>query len=280
MTRKHFLKLLALTLGGLTMPLSANNQKRAPAFFIGHGSPMNAIEDNAFTDSLKVLGQSLEKPKAILVVSAHWQSPYDAISVHDEGEALMYDMYGFPDALYNVKYPAPNARLLTPDVQELLTSLKVEERSLDHGAWSVLVHLFPHADIPVMQLAINSNLTMQEHFEMGRKIRRLRERGVMIIGSGNITHNLRDIRAETNAPVVPWAQEFDDFVENAILQQDYDALIHFKDIQRYAQDAHPTTEHYIPLLYVAGSTYKDDKSQFVYEGFEHGSLSMRNWLLT
>lgn len=110
------------------MSLLANNEKRAPAFFVGHGNPMNAIEDNDFTNSLKELGQSLERPKAILVVSAHWLSPYDAISVHDEEEELMYDMYGFPDALYNVKYPAPKASLLTTDVQELLTSLKVEER--------------------------------------------------------------------------------------------------------------------------------------------------------
>jgi len=280
MTRKDFLKLLALTLGGLTVPLVANQTKRAPAFFIGHGSPMNAIDNNAFTNSLKELGQSLEKPKAILVVSAHWLSSYDAISVHNEEEELMYDMYGFPDALYDVKYPAPNAKFLTPDIQALLTSLKVEERSLDHGAWSVLVHLFSNADIPVMQFAIKSNLTMKEHFEMGRKIRTLREHGVMIIGSGNITHNLRDIRAQKDAPVVPWAKEFDDFIKNAILQKDYDALINFQETQRYAQNAHPTTEHYIPLLYVAGSAYDDDKSQFVYEGFEHGSLSMRNWLLT
>ena len=280
MTRKDFLKLLALTLGGFTMPLLANNTKRAPAFFIGHGSPMNAIEENTYTNSLKELGKSLNKPKAILVISAHWLTPYDAISVHDEDEELIYDMFGFPDALYDVQYPAPHAKFLTPEIEKLLTSIKVEERSLDHGTWSVLVHLFPDADIPVMQFAINSKLTMQEHFEMGRKIRRLREHGVMIIGSGNITHNLRDISMQKDAPVVSWAKEFDDFVKGAILQQDYDALINFETTQRYAQDAHPTTEHYIPLLYVAGSSYDDDKSEFIYEGFEHASLSMRNWLLT
>ena len=279
MTRKDFLKLLALTLGGLTMPLLANNTKRAPAFFVGHGSPMNAIENNTFTKSLKKLGSSIEKPKAILVISAHWLSPHEAISLHDEDEELIYDMFGFPDALYNIKYPAPNADFLVPNIQTILTSLKVEERSLDHGAWSVLLHLYPKADIPVMQLAINSNLTMKEHFEMGRKIRILREHGVMIIGSGNVTHNLQDIKAQKDALVTPWAQEFDSFVKNAIVKQDFDALIDYKDRQPYAQHAHPTAEHYIPLLYVAGSTYSDDKSQFIYEGFEHGSLSMRNWLL-
>lgn len=279
MNRKDFLKIVVLTLGGFTMPLLANSAKRAPAFFIGHGTPMNAIEENAFTNSLQALGKSLNKPKAILVISAHWLTSYDAISVHDEDEELIYDMFGFPDALYDVLYNAPNAQFLTPELQKLFNSLQVQERSLDHGAWSVLVHLFPDADIPVMQLAINSNLSMQEHFEMGRKIRRLREQGVMIIGSGNITHNLRNMSREKDAPIAPWAQEFDNFVKEAIERKDYDALINFQQRQRYAREAHPTTEHYIPLLYVAGSAFESDTSRFVYKEIEHGTMSMRNWLL-
>jgi len=279
MTRKDFLKLLALTLGGFTMPLAANQTKRAPAFFVGHGNPMNAINNNAFASSLRTLGESIEKPKAILVISAHWSTPYNAINMHRSDE-LMYDMYGFPDALYEVEYPAPNADFLVAEMQKLFSDIQVEDRSLDHGVWSVLVHLFPDADIPVMQLSINSTLSMQEHFEKAQKIRRLREFGVMIIGSGNVTHNLRDMQAQEDAPVVSWAKEFDDFVKNAILQKDYDSLIHFQKKQRYAQHAHPTTEHYIPLLYIAGSAYDDDKSTFVYENIEHGSPSMRSWLLT
>lgn len=261
------------------MPLAANQTKRAPAFFVGHGSPMNAIKENAFSRSLKTLGETLEKPKAILVISAHWSTPYSAISLHDR-DSLMYDMYGFPDPLYRVEYPAPNADFLVSDLKKLLPDLQVEERDLDHGVWSVLVHLFPDADIPVMQLSINSTLSMQEHFELGRTIRALRQHGVMIIGSGNVTHNLGDMRMDEDAPIVSWAKEFDDFVKHAIMQRDYDALIHFESRQRYAKHAHPTTEHYIPLLYIAGSAYDDDKSQSIYEKFEHGSLSMRNWLLT
>lgn len=260
------------------MPLISNKTKRAPAFFVGHGNPMNAIENNAFTRSLKTLGEAIEKPKAILVISAHWSTSYSAISIHKNNE-LMYDMYGFPNALYKVEYPAPNANFLVPDLQILIPNLKVEDRNLDHGVWSILVHLFPDADIPVMQLSINSTLSMQEHFDMGRTIRILREHGVMIIGSGNITHNLRDVKAQEDAPVVSWAQEFDDFIKHSILQQDYDALIKFEERQQYAKYAHPTTEHYIPLLYIAGSSYSDDKSTFVYENIEHGTLSMRNWLL-
>jgi 4,5-DOPA dioxygenase extradiol len=279
MTRKDFLSLLALALGGLAMPLLANNTKRAPAFFVGHGSPMNAIENNNFTNSLKELGATLEKPKAILIISAHWLTPYAALSIHDKDEELMYDMFGFPEALYDVKYPAPSAEFLLSDMQRIFSTLKIQKRSLDHGVWSVLVHLFPNADIPVMQLAINSNLSMKEHYEVGEKIRVLREHGVMIIGSGNVTHNLQDIKVEKNAPIVSWAQQFDDFVKEAIVKQDFEALIDYESRQAYARHAHPSAEHYIPLLYVAGSVYSDDKSKFIYEGFEHGTLSMRNWLL-
>lgn len=262
------------------MPLLANKTKRAPAFFIGHGSPINAIEENSFTKALKTLGTKIQRPKAILVISAHWSQSYNTVSLHDKDEDIMYDMFGFPDTLYEVTYPAPNAELLVPDIQELIEPLVIQERALDHGSWSVLRHLFPKADIPIMQLAINSRLTMQEHYEMGKKIRVLREHGIMLIGSGNITHNLQDISRQKYAPVFPWAKEFDNFVKDAIVQKNYNSLINFQTQQRYAQHAHPTYEHYIPLLYIAGSAYTDEKSKFMYEGFEHGSLSMRNWLLS
>lgn len=261
------------------MPLFADETKRAPAFFVGHGNPMNAIQQNEFSKSLKDVGENISKPKAILVISAHWTTSYNAVNIHDSDE-LMYDMYGFPNALYEVKYPAPNADFLVPDLQKIVPYLQVENRNLDHGVWSVLVHLFAQTDIPVMQLAINSRLSMQEHFEMSRKIRALRENGVMIIGSGNITHNLREMSSQKDAPIAPWAKEFDDFVKNAILKRDFSSLIDFENRQRHARLAHPTTEHYIPLLYIAGASYEDDESNFIYEGIENGSISMRNWLLT
>lgn len=260
------------------MPHLEKTTKRTPAFFVGHGSPMNAIEDNAFSQSLHTLGKSIDKPKAILIISAHWQTADTRVSVHKD-DRLMYDMYGFPPALYEVKYPTPNADFLLPTLKEMLPKLTVEERSLDHGVWSVLVHLFPNADIPVMQLSINSTFSMQEHFEMGRCIRELREEGIMIIGSGNITHNLGNISPEKDAPVLSWAKDFDNFVKNAILTKDYNKLINFQSTEPYAKQAHPTIEHYLPLLYIAGSAYEDDKNTFVYEGFEHASLSMRNWIL-
>lgn len=260
------------------MSIISDKRSRVAAFFIGHGSPMNAIEKSDFTESLRTLGLSMPKPKAIVVISAHWSTDVSALSTFKSGE-LLYDMYGFPDALYEVEYPAPNADFLLPALQKLLPDLELLERKLDHGVWSVLVHLFPKADIPLTQLSINSSLSMQEHFELAKSISSLREEGVMIIGSGNITHNLRDITMQKDAPVASWAKEFDEFVKEAILRKDYKALIDFEKIQRYAKHAHPTLEHYIPLLYVAGSAYEDDKSEFIYEGFEHGNLSLRNWLL-
>ncbi len=279
MTRNEFLKLLILLLGGSVM--NANTQQpvvqRAPALFVGHGSPMNAIETNAFTQSLHRLGESLARPKAVLMISAHWTPPYYGVSVHHSPE-LIYDFFGFPDALEAVTYPAGNAAFLVPEIEQLLTPLQVKERGLDHGAWSVLLHLFPDADIPVMQLGIRNDLSPREHFETGQKLKALREAGVMIIGSGNITHNLYEARHPKEAPAVAWASDFDAYIKKAIETRDFDALINFEQHQ-YARIAHPTIEHYLPLLYVAGASYDDDTSRFVYEGMEHGSLSMRSWLL-
>ncbi len=280
MTRKEFLKLLALTLGGLTMPLHADRstKQRAPAFFAGHGSPMNAIETNAWTRSLHELGRSLDKPRAVLVVSAHWTPPYYGVSVHESPD-LKYDFFGFPKALEEVQYPAENAAFLVPSMKRLFPGLKIKERGLDHGAWSVLVHLFPDAEVPVMQLGIHRDLSLREHFDAGRRLRAMREEGVMIIGSGNITHNLQEARMPREAPAVKWATVFDNFVKEAIEARDFEALIDFEERSPYARTAHPTLDHYIPLLYVAGASFDDDESCFVYEGMEHGSLSMRSWLL-
>lgn len=280
MTRKEFLRLLAFALGGLAMPLTATSvtRERAPALFAGHGSPMNAIENNDFTRALHDLGEELSKPKAILMISAHWTPPYYGVSVHGDS-GLKYDFFGFPKELEEVQYPAKDALFLLPSMQALFSPLEVKTRGLDHGAWSILVHLFPDADIPVMQLGIKNDLTLGEHFEVGKRLKALREQGVMIIGSGNITHNLSEARMPKEAPAVKWAVDFDDFVKEAIVKRDFGALIDAENRNRYTRLAHPTLEHYIPLLYVAGSAFDDDESSFVYEGMEHGSLSMRSWLL-
>lgn len=263
------------------MPLSAISisRQRAPALFVGHGSPMNAIENNDFTRALHDLGEEIEKPKAILMISAHWTPPYYGVSVHRDS-GLKYDFFGFPKALEEVQYPAKDALFLLPSMQQLFTPLQVKERGLDHGAWSVLVHLFPDADIPVMQLGIHRDLSLREHFEVAQRLKVLREQGVMIIGSGNVTHNLSEARMPKEAPAVNWAVDFDAYVKEAIMQRDFEALVDVENRNRYTRLAHPTLEHYIPLLYVAGSAFEEDESRFVYEGMEHSSLSMRSWLLS
>lgn len=280
MTRNHFLKLIALALGGALMPLQAiTERRRAPAFFVGHGSPMIGIEENDFTHSLQALGKTIEEPKAILVISAHWTPPFYGVSVH-HSPALIYDFFGFPEPLYHVKYPAPNAEFLCPKMEEIFSDIQIKERSLDHGAWTVLKHLFPNANIPVMQLGINRDLSLREHYEVGKKIQILRDHGVMIIGSGTITHNLGRVDPEPDAPVREWAAAFDEYIKNAIEERNVNALIAFQEAAPYAEIAHPTLEHYIPLLYIAGVMRAEDKSSFPYEGFSHGTLSMRNWLLS
>ncbi|MDD2357872.1 MAG: 4,5-DOPA dioxygenase extradiol [Thiovulaceae bacterium] len=250
---------------------------KAPALFLGHGNPMNAIDDNLFVTTLNRLGKTLPKPKAVLVISAHWTEPFSAVSLHES--ELLYDMYGFPRELYMVTYPAKNGDFLIPRLQNMIPDLRVEKRALDHGVWSVLLHLFPDADVPVIELCINSKFSMREHFEMGKALGVLREEGVMIVGSGNVTHNLREaVLGDKDASVDAWAKEFDSFVKDALVSHDFDALIDFETRQRYAHLAHPTKEHYIPLLYIAGASMSDEKSRFVYEGIEHGNLSMRSWI--
>lgn len=251
-----------------------------PALFIGHGNPMNAIEENAFTDSLREVGKSLQKPKGVLFISAHWTTPYTAVGLHDV-DSLMYDMYGFAKELYDVEYKVENADFLIPKLQNIIPSLRIENRDLDHGVWSVLLHLFPNADIPVIQLSINTSLSLKEHFELAKALSVLRESDVMIIASGNVTHNLREaVLWDKDAPIAEWAEEFDGFIKDALLAREYDTLIEFEKKQRYARLAHPTLEHFIPLLYTAGVSRKEDTIRFIYEGMEHGSLSMRSWMVS
>ena len=254
-----------------------NSIKKAPVFFVGHGSPMNAILQNDFTTSLNKLGKTLEPPKAILVVSAHWMIAHHSVSIHTTNE-LIYDMYGFPEELYKVQYPAPNAEFLFPVIKKIFPHIETADRGLDHGSWSILKHLYPSVDIPIMQFAINTNLSLKEHFEVGKQLSKLRERGVMIVGSGNVTHNLSQVNPDINATVLPWVKEFDEYIKKAILSRDYDLLINIEKQMPYTRMAHPTIEHYIPILYCAGASDKNDKISFLYERIEHGSLSMRNWL--
>lgn len=244
---------------------------RQSALFISHGSPMNIIEDNSYTRSLKELGKRLPKPRSILILSAHWAMNGSSVSLVDKPETI-HDFYGFPDSLYDIHYDAAgemNASILLAH----LTHAKLDRRhGLDHGAWSVLVHLFPDHDIPVFQLSIDLSKPAQWHYELGKILSKLRDEGIMVIGSGNVTHNLGDIDRNRDAAVAPWAKEFDDAFADAILN-DHEKIINF-DLPYFAH-AHPTLEHYLPILPILGSQKGDENLTTIYEGFQHGRLSMR-----
>ena len=236
---------------------------------------MNAIEHNAFTQALSGLGASLPRPDAVCVVSAHWVTSGTHVmsSAHPE---TIHDFYGFPRALYDVQYPAPGA----PDeAEKMAASPKIapdDKWGLDHGSWSVLRHMYPKADVPAFQLSLDERRSFQEHLELGREIKDLRERGVLILGSGNIVHNLW--RVDWNNPhgAYDWAVEFDEKVKNAVEARDASILARPQTWgESLLATAHPTAEHYVPLLYTMGATDEKDKITYPHEGFDFGSISMR-----
>lgn len=246
-----------------------------PVVFIGHGSPMNAIEHNAFTESLRALSARLPKPKAVCVVSAHWVTPGSHVltSAHPE---TIHDFYGFPQALYEVQYPAPGAPDEAANVAKNPEIVPDEKWGLDHGSWSVLRHMYPNADVPAFQLSLDERRSFKEHLELGHEIRLLRERGVLIVGSGNIVHNLRRIDWNSSSGAYEWAVEFDSRVKSAVDAHDAAALaMPQKWGKALLEMAHPTAEHYLPLLYCMGATDDRDSVSYPYEGFDFGSISMR-----
>jgi 4,5-DOPA dioxygenase extradiol len=246
-----------------------------PVLFIGHGSPMNALADNAFTQNLSAVGAALPKPEAILVISAHWLTKGSFVSAVETPETI-YDFYGFPDALYKIVYPAPGSPKYAEKAKTLWTELIINtEWGLDHGAWSVLKHLFPHANIPVFQLSIDYHKPMQYHFDNAQKLAALRNEGVLIIGSGNIVHNLRLVDFDEGAEPYDWALQFDDWAKNQIVEKNYNNLIHYENAGQSAPLAVPTVDHYVPLLYSLAVTESSENISFFYEGIELSSMSMR-----
>jgi len=238
---------------------------------------MNAIEDNAWSRAFKQLGRELPKPRAIVCISAHWFVEGSLVT-GDERPKTIHDFGGFPDALQQVQYPAPGDVALARRVAELVPAARLSsDWGLDHGTWSVLCHLRPTADCPVLQLSIDLRLSGARHWELGRALAPLRDEGVLILGSGNIVHNLRDAfgrmrRGDHETP--DWAARFDTDVERALIQHDGAYLARAHEDAR-GQTAHPTPDHYLPLLYVAGAAAATDKVRFPITGFDAGSLSMR-----
>jgi 4,5-DOPA dioxygenase extradiol len=254
--------------------------ERYPVLFIGHGSPMNGVEDNVFTRGWETLGHTLPKPRAILMVSAHWLAGQSGVDVSDNPKTI-HDFYGFPQELYKLSYPAPGAPILARDTRNLLSEyhLGEEKYGLDHGAWVVLYRMYPEADVPVFQLAIDFPKPASHHYEIGKALAILRERGVLIIGSGNIVHNLRDIDWNPDAKAFDWAQDFDERVKSLVLNGEHEALCEYVSIGHSAARSVPTPDHYYPLLYVLGAGGKEARVSFPVEGITHGSISMRCLLL-
>lgn len=252
-----------------------------PVIFVGHGSPMNAIEDNAWSRGFAALGRAVARPRAILAVSAHWYVDGTWITAQPRPETI-HDFGGFPRALHEVSYPAPGQPELATRVRALLADHEAEARhewGLDHGTWSVLRWMVPDAGVPVIQLSIDRRLGPRRHLEIGRALAPLRHEGVLILGSGNVVHNLRDAfsRFRSGDHETPtWARDFDRDVAEAIRQRDAEALITRWQTSDDGRLAHPTPDHWLPLLYAFGASREADEVDFTSVGFDMGSISMRN----
>jgi len=253
---------------------------KMPVIFVGHGSPMNALEDNTWTRGFAALGQELPAPAGILAISAHWYLPGTFLTGNHQPPTI-HDFGGFPRALYEIEYPAKGDPELAERVAALLTERRARLRDdwgLDHGTWTVLHHLRPAADVPVVQLSIDARLPPRDHLAIGRALAPLRDQNILIFATGNITHNLRDAfrhLGDHDAPTPPWADDFDLAVARAIDDRDPARLVALADGPVFRQ-AHPTPDHYLPLLYAAGAASPSDPVRYPTSGFDAGSLSMRS----
>lgn len=250
-------------------------RKLLPAVFVGHGSPMNAIEDSGFSRAWEKLAASIPRPEVILCVSAHWETDGTWVTAMPSPRTI-HDFSGFPEALYKKQYPAAGAPEWAQKVKALLSPATVgldDKWGLDHGAWSVLCRMYPKADIPVLQLSLDTIQPASHHYKLGRQLASLREEGALIIGSGNIVHNLR-LMEWTDQPF-DWAVSFDKAVKELIVKRDHQALVHYETLGSEAALSIPTNEHYLPLLYILALQAEGEEAGFFAEGVTLGSISMR-----
>lgn len=256
--------------------MSGQSAPRMPAVFVGHGSPMNAVQTNRYTQMWRSLGASLPKPRAILAISAHWYIRGIAVTAQSQPRTI-HDFFGFPPELFAIRYPAAGDPSLAQRVRDMLAPQSVtmdESWGIDHGTWSVLVHMYPDASIPVLQLSIDASQPNRFHYELGAKLSALRDQGVLLLGSGNVVHNLRTIVWQPGAPPYDWAVEYNDRARAALLARDHEALIDYSRSGQAAQLSVPTPEHYLPLLYIIGAQRTDEDVQIVGDGIDLGSISM------
>jgi 4,5-DOPA dioxygenase extradiol len=249
---------------------------RMPVIFFGHGSPLNTLARNQYTEAWRKLGATAPKPEAILTVSAHWVTRGTAVTAMARPRTI-HDFGGFPQALFDVQYQAPGDPGLAARVRDLLAPVPVQldqTWGLDHGTWSVLAHAYPDAAIPVVQLSIDGTKPASFHYELARQLAALREEGVLIVGSGNVVHNLMLMRRGEGAFAFDWAKRFNEKVRHALASRDHQALIAYERMGEDARLSVPTPEHYLPLLYIAALQAEGETMTFVVDGYEAGSLGM------
>lgn len=250
--------------------------EKMPVFFIGHGSPMNGIEDNEFSRSWGTLGKSLAPPAAVLCISAHWLTDGTYVTAMEQPRTI-HDFYGFPQALFNVQYPAPGNPRLAKETADLVTKTHVgldHEWGLDHGTWSVVKQMFPDAKVPVLQLSIDYAKPASYHFELAKELAALRHKGVLIIGSGNMVHNLRMLNWRDPDGGFDWAIEMNEAFKKAIERNEFSKLLDYPSLGAAAKLAIPTPDHYYPLIYTLGLKGKDDSVSFFNDKLAMGSVSM------
>ena len=286
MNRKNFITLLS---GGIAMASIqpfydwtkglGEEEEKMPVLFIGHGSPMNAIEDNEFSKRWQQMGKEIRTPKAVVVVSAHWLTKGTLVTAMPNPKTI-HDFGGFPQALFDVQYPASGSPELASEIQKLITNPAVEldhDWGLDHGTWSVVKHMYPDADIPVLQLSIDYYKPAAYHYELAKQLLSLRKKGVLIIGSGNMVHNLRMVAWDKlNEPEYgfDWALEMNDIFKNKISNGFHKELIQYEKLNKSATLAIPSPDHYYPLLYILALQTDNDKVEFFNDKAVGGSLTM------
>ncbi|MCE5255234.1 MAG: dioxygenase [Spirochaetaceae bacterium] len=255
-----------------------------PALFIGHGSPLNIIEPSAWSASLKELAASLPRPAAVLVVSAHWVSPELRVSAA-AAPVQMYDFIGFPDSLYKVDYRAPGHPELAHEIAGLLSAAgfpcrEDAARGIDHAAWAVLVHMYPGRNVPVLELSLDYRLAYRKWFDVGKALRPLRKKGVLLLGSGNIVHNLYQFTDETDSKPYPWTLAFNSLVKEAVQKKDWGSLASYATPVEASRKAVPTPDHYIPLLAVLGAMDENESARVFHESFQNASIAMTSYIIS
>lgn len=248
-----------------------------PTLFISHGSPMHALQPGAVRAVWEGLARDLPRPKAILIASAHWETDIPAVTGTSKPETI-HDFYGFPKPLYEIQYPAPGSPEVAAKALQLLkknfNAAEDPSRGLDHGAWSPLLHMYPKADVPVVQVAVQTQLGTQHHIEVGRALAPLAQEGVLIIGSGHLTHNLRDMDRSGGSGIIPYARDFQAWVKERIDNHALDELADYRRLSPTGVRAHPTDEHFLPLFFALGAAGEDYKAERLYDGIEMGALAM------